>query len=382
MLELPCLRPPVLTLAVCLATACGNGAMDDVDGGGTTCSTDLDCDDGFECTLDSCGVGSVCRHDAIDERCEDGLSCEVGRGCVSSSSCSSDAECDDDVDCTLDSCGVGGLCNNTALDERCSAPTTMCDPAMGGCVEPGGCSSDAECDDGVECTRDSCTVDRECRNTALNELCDTDAGEVCQATMGCIVPMPCDDASDCQDGNFCNGAEVCDPEFGCGPAEAPRECDDSDDCTLDSCDESANMCVFACDTSRTECDCPAPPATCDGRFNLPGASGSCLGLWSWDFTTVRFTNVGGAIEVTEWTVDSSASAPPMADPGPACPDVDASTMIGAGGMAGCSETYRIQGTFVDADTFMGTFTAEFEGSLLGTDCSMCNMTVSLTGSRI
>jgi hypothetical protein len=202
--------------------------------------------------------------------------------------------------------------------------------------------------------------------------------------------MPCTTEDDCQDGNFCNGRERCTAEFGCAPPEAPVVCNDSDDCTLEMCDPTltndddptqTGACTTPiCDRSRPECGCPTTGATCSGRFSLPGASGTCSGLFSWDFSSVQFTNDLGAIAVTGWTVSSSADVPPMGDAGPACPNIDASTTLPAPpGVAGCDETYRIVGTFVDDDTFMGTFSATFTSfcATLG-----CNMSVSVTGTRI
>jgi streptogramin lyase len=46
----------------------------------------------------------------------------------------------------------------------------------------------------------------------------------------------------CDDGAFCNGEELCHPtEDRCLPGE-PVDCDDGDECTLDSCDESRDRC--------------------------------------------------------------------------------------------------------------------------------------------
>jgi len=252
----------------------------------------------------------------------------------------------------------------------------------------GACAADADCNDDVACTRDTCAADRTCSNTALDELCDTAAGERCSATADCFVPMPCTTEADCQDGSFCNGRERCTAEFGCAPAEAPVVCNDSDDCTLEMCDPTLTndddptqmgaCSTPACDRSRPECGCPTTGPTCNGRFSLPGASGSCspFGVLTiaWDFTDITFTNTGGLISVTGWTVSSTTSAPPMADPGPACPNIDASTTI----PGSCDETYRILGTFTDEDTFTGTFSVTFTGALCD-DCT--SRSVPVTGTR-
>lgn len=373
----------VLLVLACVIVGGCTGPAAPADGG-ESCTTDLDCDDGHECTIDSCGVSNLCRHDEVDELCTGDLVCEAGRGCVSSASCASDTDCDDSIACTTDSCGVGGICNHIPVNARCAAGET-CDTSMG-CVAPSGaCATDADCDDDVACTRDTCGADRTCSNTALDELCDTAAGERCSATAGCFIPMPCTTEADCQDGNFCNGRERCTAEFGCAPAEAPVMCNDSDDCTLEMCDptlpndddptQTGACSTPVCDRSRPECGCPTTGPTCSGRFSLPGASGSCLlGLIAWDFTDVTFTNTGGVIEVTGWTVASTIEAQEMADPGPACPAINASTTLDGT----CTEVYRIAGTFTDDDTFTGTFSATFTG-----DCLTCtSRSVPVTGTRI
>ncbi|MEZ4335917.1 MAG: hypothetical protein R3B82_04755 [Sandaracinaceae bacterium] len=370
-----------LVLLGCFAIAgCAGGGDGRGDGGASSCTNDIQCDDGFDCTIDACGVDNRCVHDPVNERCTGaGETCEVGRGCVTSSSCSMDTDCDDGFACTTDRCGVGGICNHTAVNERCTMGQT-CDLAMG-CIDPPGCSSSAECDDGVACTNDTCGVDRTCSHTQLDELCDTAAGEVCHETRGCYVPMPCTTAADCDDGNFCNGAEICTTEFGCSPADEPRVCDDSDDCTVDSCDTTADMCVFACDTSRTECMCPTAPPTCDGAFTVTGAvtSLSCgLGSVNLNWSTMTFVNDGGALGIT--LAAQHFSGPITDNSDPVCPMFSASRVV----PGGCEETYTVTGTFTDADHFSGMFNVAFRETD-GISCTLggcANQNVMITGTRM
>ncbi|MBZ0122048.1 MAG: hypothetical protein K8H88_33950 [Sandaracinaceae bacterium] len=363
---------PLSCLLVALGCAGGSPPRTD---GGNRCTTDLDCNDGHECTLDACGVDMTCRYTAVNERCTGGQTCEVGRGCVTSAECTTDMDCMDAHDCTIDTCVVGGICNHTPINERCTAPAT-CDPAMG-CVGPMGCTSAGECNDDIACTIDTCAADMTCRNTPEDSLC-TGTGEVCSATSGCFVPRPCTVDMDCDDGNFCNGREFCITEFGCQPPPAPASCADTDPCTINErCDTASDMCVTECNTAMGSCMCPTPMVTCSGRFRLPGASGDCFMLFNWDFSNVTFANDSGAIEITGWTVSTTGTVPPMADPGPACPNVNAVTTLGASGPGSCAETYRIQGTFTDDNTFTGTFSATFDGF-----CAGCSMSVPITGTRM
>ncbi len=379
------------TLVLALSLACGDddrgGDAGRVDGGGT-CATDGDCDDGHECTIDSCGVGGTCRFDTINERCPAPQICEVGRGCVDEPSCTSDEDCSDGFECTLDSCGVGGECRNMPLNELCASvgPGSTCDPSTGmagsGCTAPTGCAMDVDCDDGVDCTLDTCGVDMMCARTLIDERCGD--GEVCTLT-GCFESMPCDNDDQCDDGVFCNGVETCEPEFGCRPAEAPPLCNDSMDCTMDSCDAELDMCVFRCDGTRPECDCPAPEAPCDGIFDItPVPTYNCaFGMVNFSVSEVEFECEGLALRVDHRDVPNASRNTPLTQAPRAS---DGTFDVSATVMGGCDEIYRLQGTFIDDSTFEATFSAEFierspmECDALGLDpCT--NQSWMVTGTR-
>ena len=55
------------------------------------------------------------------------------------------------------------------------------------------------------------------------------------------VGSPCTEDSDCDDGLYCNGAEFCHPVGECRRPPAP-DCDDDDDCTIDTCIEETDSC--------------------------------------------------------------------------------------------------------------------------------------------
>jgi len=269
------------------------------------------------------------------------------------------------------------VCNHMALNERCMAGQS-CDPSMGGCVAGSGCGTDADCDDSIECTLDTCSVDMTCSNMAISSRCAS--GETCSPTLGCYVPMPCTVTADCQDDNFCNGAEVCMPEFGCAPAETPRMCDDTDDCTIDSCDTTSDMCAFACDTSRTECMCPVAGPTCTGSFSItPTVNYSCaFGMAAINLSTATFTNVSGVLSIRP---ASSSFPDPLSDVAPPiCPMFEATHTVAGG----CEEHYTIRGTFSDDDNFTGTVEIGFVQTD-GISCTLgacANQTVMVTGTRM
>jgi hypothetical protein len=123
------------------------------DAGAMRCTADTDCDDGFECTIDSCIVGNVCDHMALDALCEDGQRCSLTLGCTTG--CTNDADCNDGVFCNG---------TETCLREECYA------------------GMPANCDDGNACTIDTCDMDADGCSYEVAMGCDagvpgaTDAG--------------------------------------------------------------------------------------------------------------------------------------------------------------------------------------------------------------
>ena len=135
-------------LSVLALGGCTTGGEPSVRDGGTdaardagqdasmpSCVDDRACDDGFECTVDSCGVGRVCRHMALDALCATGERCVEGSGCRSGmpSECMVDADCAD-----------GQFCNG---DERCLGPAGSRTCVIG---------TPVDCDDGDACSVDAC----------------------------------------------------------------------------------------------------------------------------------------------------------------------------------------------------------------------------------
>ncbi|MCZ6650167.1 MAG: multiheme c-type cytochrome, partial [Acidobacteria bacterium] len=170
------------------------------------------------CTDDSCNEGvDLCDNTfnpGNDPSCAP-LTC--GNGQVEAGE-----ECDDgnnlDGDCCASDCtfeAAGSVCDDGLF---CSVDTT-CD-GTGTCG--GGASRD--CADGVSCTVDTC-----------NETADACAH----------IP----DDTVCDDGLFCSGPEVCDPVNDC-QAGAPVNCDDGDECTIDSCNDSGGRCDNIFDASN------------------------------------------------------------------------------------------------------------------------------------
>ncbi len=121
---------------------------------GASCSAGVaaNCDDAEPCTKDSCDAKAGCLHEAkVGAGCDDGSPCTqndvctgagvcagtatTGKGC-----CKGDLDCDDGFGCTVDRCGKDARC--THLARVCDDPQA-CD--VRACVQ-GSCLSQARCD--------------------------------------------------------------------------------------------------------------------------------------------------------------------------------------------------------------------------------------------
>ena len=274
------------------------------DADGCIAGTEPDCDDGKDCSDDSCNIElddcvSVPHHD----RCENGTFCDGVELCQPES-LDSDANgciagtdpCDDEIFCTTDSClEESDSCSSLRDDLKCSDGAfcngnEQCQPGSQEADENGCIPDELDCSDNFACTVDDCDEnDDQCTNTPLNsycsdnlyctgeETCDPEDGQA--GADGCVQSAaPCDDGFDCtqddcnenaqsceninddsfcSDGQFCTGEETCDPEDdeadaqGCLEASADP-CDDQIVCTTDDCNEDEDSCSNTPDD--TSCD--------------------------------------------------------------------------------------------------------------------------------
>ncbi len=291
-------------------------------GGGPECLVDGECDDGIDCTADTCefitgisGVPGRCRN---ADNCPNGSACDESRN-ECSTSCFSDADCDDVDACTTDLClldfglpGTSGVCRNDyACDDGVECTVDVCDEA--------GCSntpSDLSCDDGVDCTTDICTGANGCvlvDNCPGSLVCDEGRDE---CSLSCITDAECDDGLSCttdlclldfgppgtpgvcRNDSTCNDqvdctVDTCEPS-GCFNTPSSALCDDGAACTTNTC-SATNDCTtvdkcpgsYLCDVGRSVCssscsvdsDCddglPCTSDLCLLDFGLPGTLGVC-----------------------------------------------------------------------------------------------------------
>lgn len=180
----------------------------------------------------------------VGEPCNDGDACTLNDFCTEDGCVGTPKNCSDGLECTFDHCSQGtcsndikpgwcyiwGQCwqegtanpNNPCLEcitahrkyTWSNDDTNACDDqnncTYGDRCDAGACvGTDEDCDDGNSCTIDFCQ-DAQCWHQPLNAI-------------------GCDDGNVCTIGDICISGE-------CFPGGTDRECDDFNDCTVDSCD--------------------------------------------------------------------------------------------------------------------------------------------------
>ena len=144
--------------------------------------------------------------------------------------CEGPEDCDDLNDCTEDACDlVEGTCRHMAVrdDTACSLDGAQGLCRSGSC-EPAGLCAGVDCDDDNDCTIDTCNpVDGLCQHRAAPDdaPCDFDG-----------MPGVCFKGR-CEDAMLCLGVN----------------CDDENECTLDSCDPQSGLCDHQAVGNGTPC---------------------------------------------------------------------------------------------------------------------------------
>ena len=120
--------------AVCQNGQYCDGAEQCVPGVGCQAGEPIACNDGVTCTLDTCDEGlDRCTYTTRNEACNDGLwcngteTCDAVLGCVTHDV----PNCNDGVDCTMDSCDEGtDACSNIPNDGSCDDNLVLQRPGM------------------------------------------------------------------------------------------------------------------------------------------------------------------------------------------------------------------------------------------------------------
>jgi hypothetical protein len=242
----PCTLDTCLESGVCdNSPKCGGDTPACCNGVCSQCCGMGDCDDGLECTDNSCFAG-VCNYQPTD-RCDPGFYCSTDpanapSGCLPIEDCDSDADCDDPDPCTADSC----------VDHKCTHPTC---PSGGSCCPGLGCGSccgDSQCPQDA-CNPSTCSAELKCEKTSLcavgDRCCESPDGQSAQCGSCCESTDCPDDGVGCTDekckasaGGFLSCLHEPNPD-NCPLGQA---CDPRGDCTANECNEPG--------------DCGAPPA--------------------------------------------------------------------------------------------------------------------------
>ncbi|HIA02703.1 MAG TPA: hypothetical protein EYN66_12480 [Myxococcales bacterium] len=247
---------------------------------------DLNCDDGEDCTADSCDPTAGCQHTNLSTECDDGDACTTGDLCVNGACVSKESvcECTSDDDCVAlddgNACNGSYLCNDgsckidaksvvvcdSSSDTGCAGNT--CDPKSGACIIVAQVNGTA-CNDLNACTQSDSCVSGKCVsggsiNCNDNNVCTIDT---CNPESGCTYKNKPTD-SPCSDGDACSEMDYCDLGVCVGSElEDDCECENDSDCFWLNDD---NVCNGALQCSKGLCiidpstviSCPAPGGPC------------------------------------------------------------------------------------------------------------------------
>ncbi|MDI7267992.1 MAG: MopE-related protein [Myxococcota bacterium] len=347
----------------------------------SACTSHEDCEDGIDCTIDTCDPATwTCKRQAVAAICDDGNPCtgmercDVVLGCLAEEP----VDCGDGIDCTVDECDpLTAGCRNTADHARCPPPM-LCDPARRGCVDPPACATDPDCSDGDGCNgAETCGPDSRCR-PGVAVVCDDripcTADRCIQETGNCAFEP---NHAACADADQCNGTEVCDPASGCRPG-TPVRCDDGIACTGDSCDPTTGRCMISpnnascsngvfCDgnewcDARSGC-APGEPPACDDAIGCTAdrcdrASDRCINVP--DHSACSDGLFCNGSEECRAGTGCVAGAPPVCNDGIGC-TTDRCDPAANGGAGGCVFTQPDR----DGDTYA-------DSACMGADCDDLN----------
>ena len=160
------------------------------------------CDDENVCTTDTCepSAEESCKNLALEdgEPCADDEPCTVSDQCLSGVCSGMEKVCDDGKECTLDSCDPD---NGDCLHQPKSVGTL--------CNGGNKCTSGDTCDGNGSCLLGPVTVPPICKdnNPCTTDLCDPTVVEV-NGNGGCKTTVLADNEL-CDDGDVCTNVDVC-----------------------------------------------------------------------------------------------------------------------------------------------------------------------------
>ena len=150
------------------------------------------CDDKSVCTLDLCDVASGCTYTKLaGVACDDDKVCTVTDVCQNGVCAGSAKSCDDGNECTQDSCDVQKGCVQAPVDGKACTDGDEC--TSGDACKAGKCAgSTKDCSDGNDCTVDTCHKLIGCltKNAIADSSCNDNDGcttEACDGLGSCVT---------------------------------------------------------------------------------------------------------------------------------------------------------------------------------------------------
>jgi hypothetical protein len=270
------------------------GATETCDGDDNNCDGNIDedpeasadCDDGNDCTDESCDPASGCVYANNTANCEDGNLCTRGDVC-SNGFCqpgSGALDCGDNEPCTDDSCDPALGCMNVANTLPCddADACTIGDICASGTCRGGG---PKDCSDGNDCTDDGCiSADGTCTHTNNTAACDD--GDVCTMNDTCGNGQCIGEMTDLDDDGWyplaCTGGFDCDDtdeNINPGVFEGPWTdaiCTDGVDNDCDGKTDALDEGCFDCGSDPNPDQLCNDGNVCNGAETCDVPSGNCL----------------------------------------------------------------------------------------------------------
>ncbi len=215
-------------------------------------------------------------------------------------------DCDDGNECTTDSCDrVAGACVNDNV------------PAGGGnnCTTAGG--GPGECDGAGFCGSFGCTQDSDCDNP--NTECLTAPAGACDLGTGICAPeVPGNDGASCDSGTgsgvgICNGGS-CDSQDACS---VPGDCPGATECVAATCTGAPLACGTQNEPAGTPCT-SVPNGACDGNGACAAPPVIGPGLGSSTAQAIPTTATGCTYDAVETTCTGCTVTGPEVPNGGQC----------------------------------------------------------------
>ncbi|KAN0036151.1 hypothetical protein ACTA71_005453 [Dictyostelium dimigraforme] len=192
----------------------------------------VDCDDGNDCTVDSCDPIIGCVNSLNCSNCF--LPSEINKCFINpkpgaDNLCEWDEiNCDDGNPCSDDTCGPNG-CTSTLEDLNCYTGNQCLNSV---CTANGCIHTPINCDDGNPCSDDTCDPTIGCQNYLNNTKCNPNGNKCLNST--CTLNGCQSNSIICNDGIQCSD-DGCNPSTGCQFNFNNLNCNDGNKCTIDQC---------------------------------------------------------------------------------------------------------------------------------------------------